>query len=241
MKVKILTFLKTHKKQAIVTGCVLLVLVCAFSIAVQARAIDLGIDILCKPGDYDGTVTAINADGYLWLTSDHAKYDVHDTIELTVHSAYYDSLEDAQKAEEAWVTIFHSEYFEIEIVGANDTVTDETDFGGELPEYNDYQTTGTFSQPDPEQLMIHPNSMTYAVSRESLTHSYTLKFRIKEDAPERFSDTLTISARSDIRATSKLWKGIGRTGIVFVTVERDGDTVKLYATRNSSLGKRNYW
>lgn len=46
MKDKILTFLQTHKKQVIITVCVLLVLVCAFCIAVHARVIDLGIDIL---------------------------------------------------------------------------------------------------------------------------------------------------------------------------------------------------
>lgn len=238
MKDKILTFLQTHKKQAIITCCVLLVLVCAFCIAVLARVIDLGIDILCRPGDYDGTVTAITADGYLWLTSEHAKYGAEDTIELTVHSAYYDSLEDAEKAMEAWVTVYHGDYYEIEIAQASNTETSQVVPDGELPEYNDWRTQATFTQLDPENLVIQPR-MGY-VTRKSLPHSFTVTIKIKEDAPESFSDTLTISARSDLRATSTLWSGVGRTGVVFVTVERNGDTVKLYAARDSTLGKHNY-
>lgn len=232
-------WIKTHKKLFFTVCSIVLLIAILGGIAVSTKLIDLGIDILCRPGDYEGTVTVIDSDGYLHLTSDRSKYNAQETMELTLHSAYYESMEDAEKAKEVWAVVHHGEYLQIEIVGADEMETIEEE-PVELPEVNDWITVGTFTQFDPADLLIQPHGFLKRVTRESLHHSVTVNIKVKEDAPESFEDTLMIYIRSDHKS-GIVNLGVGKCGVVFVTVKRDGDTVKLYAANDSSLGKRNYW
>lgn len=232
-------WIREHKKLFLIIFSIILLIAILFNLSTFTKVIDLGIDILCRPGDYDGTVTVIDSDGYLYLSSDRSKYDVQETMELNLRSAYYVSMEDAEKAKEVWTGVYHGEYLQIEIVGADEMETIEEE-PVELPEVNDWITVGTFTQFDPADLLIQPHGFLKRVTRESLHHSVTVNIKVKEGAPESFEDTLMIYIRSDHKS-GIVNLGVGKCGVVFVTVKRDGDTVKLYAANDSSLGKRNYW
>lgn len=199
---------------------------------------DPGIDIFCRPHDYYGTSTRIDSDGYLHMTSEKAVYDAQETMELNIQSAYYKTMEDAEQAEEVWGGVFHSDYFEIEFVGADETET-IADVDGDMRRINDWQTYGIYKQFDPDDLVIQPKGLGSRVTRESLSHSVTVLIDIKEDAPESFEETLMIYVGSDLMPW-KTYINAGTTCVVFVTVVRDGDTVKLYPAKDADLGKLNY-
>lgn len=225
---RMLVFMKEHRKMILIIGCIMLCVFAAFSIAVHTKLIDLGLDTFTRPKEYTSHESILTTDGYARLTASKSKFDVEDTITLTIHSAYYDSIEDALQASYVSASIRHCDYLEVMVVGADDFESREDVQNSEFPLRNDMIAIGIFTQFDPDDLVYQSMRPFDFVTKNSLRYTITITIKVLEGAPENFTDELIIGTRSD--ANNGYYDlGVGTTARVFLKFVRDGDTVKIYA------------
>lgn len=229
---RILRYIKTHIRLTIIISCVSIVLLCVFGLVVHYATAEPGIDLLVKPKEYTNHDSAYSYDGYLYLKSEDTEFRAGDTVTLTVSTAYFDQLEDAEKSEYAYFRVVHSDYLEVEVVGASERTQKENQLDQDLPPYNDVDAVYTFTEFDPVDFVYQPVGVFDRITRESLPYTVTIIVKVKDDAPENFEDELWIfTSASQVNGRDQYGNPINmqkscRVGIIVV---RDGETVTIEA------------
>lgn len=226
----------TNKRKLAIFIALFIALTILFFFAVYAKWIDLGIDTLTRPQKgrefYEEDI-----EGQLHIQSVRSKYNVGDTIVFTLNTAYVDLPEQAELIEYAYFHLIHSEYLEVEVVDASERYpvpepSPDVDPNYSIPA-NDIDYLYRFTEFDPSEMVYRPVGVFNSITRSSLPFSVEITVKVREDAPESFTDELFIltGARGDVWYTEYYFpvSDYPKGSRISVRIVRDGDTVKIYA------------
>lgn len=226
-------FITRHKRKIGLFLGIFMVLLILFSLAVYTKWIDFGIDALTKPKKReDWYLEDIN--GQLHLHSSKSKFDVKDSIILTLNTAYFDQTEQAQRAEYVYFRVIHCEYLEIEVNDASDSypaspTPPDVDPNPTIPK-GDVDYFFIFREFDPDQLVYQPHDGI--ITRDSLPYAVRITIRVKPDAPENFEDEFTIitGVHEDLSPGPDYIPVYSsqKNSRISIRIVKDGDTVKIY-------------
>lgn len=220
------------KKRLIwIIGILLFSLLCA--IAIHEKWIDFGVDTLTKP-QKSRYYYIEDIEGQLHLSSPRSKFGIEESATLTISTAYFDLIEQAQRAEYISFRLIHSEYLDVVVNGASNS------YDSQLPPDADPELT--VPKGDVDQIFVFnefdPNSLVYRpvngrITRDSLPYSVTITIKVNPGAPDKFEDVLTIltGVKEDLSMgpdhppvyTSE------KSSRISIRIVKDGDTVKIYA------------
>ena len=229
-------FIKAHRRGILMTVRILLLGLIILFIAISVKWIDLGIDVLTKTKKAT-THYGKDIKGQLHLQSDKSKFPADDAIFLTLRTAYYDTLEQAERADFVSFRVIHSDYLEVIVAGASECYPalhlPENDPDPNLPE-NDVDNFFEITDFNAADLVYQPVGSRNRITRASLPYEATITIKVKPNAPESFTDELWIFTYSDDLLVdgdrgSRLAAGIGKSSKISIRIVRDGDTVKIYA------------
>ena len=202
-------------------------------ITLHTKLIDIGVDTLTKP-QKSRYFSIDDIEGQLHLFSPRSKFGIEESVTLTISTAYFDFIEQAQRAERISFRLIHSEYLDVVVNGASNY------YDSKMPP--DADPDPTIPKADVDQIFIIQefdyNTLVYRpvngrITRESLPYSVTITIKVKPGAPDKFEDVLTIltGVKEDLSMgpdgqpvhTSE------KSSRISVRIVKDGDTVKIYA------------
>lgn len=158
------------------------------------------------------------------IQSENTEFSSKETIELAIQTAFCESLTDAELVNHIRFHVIHSDYLEVEVIGASERTQKENQLDIDIPPYNDVDATYIIAEFHPEELVYKPIGLFKRITQESLPYTTTITVKVKENAPEHFSDELWIFSSIRISNPSV---GNYTSSHVCIKIVRDGDDVKI--------------
>jgi len=202
------------------------------TVAIHEKWVDLGIDTLTREEKH-WTMPDLN--GQLHLHSSKSIFHVQDSITLTLNTAYFDLLEQAQRAEYIYFRLNHSEYLDVIVNDASESYPVKPlpayKLPGGTPREGAIDQSFVFYEFDPNNLVYVP--IDGKIERDSLPYEITITIKVKPGEPEGFEDELMIwtGAIEDLTPGPDYIPVYSsqKESRIFVRIVKDGDTVKIYA------------
>ena len=152
---------------------------------------DTGIDSFVKPES--GPFARVTR-GYMRLRTDKSKYDADDTVGIKINTAFYDSQEQAEKAEYIIFTIgcdSNLELVPISFTSEKQPIQGDTDGVYGETVNDDFYALNCVEFDEHDLVYGGP-----FITRYALPFSADFEIRVKEDAPEEFKGLIKFFAKA---------------------------------------------